>query len=470
MSFLLTVVLLVTSASAQTLHMGLLGGSGEPHRTRDGRSIETTIFDPGVENFAAFNRSHPGIRSTVSFNGGHAVTEGIIERGFGSGTPFTAREYQRIIEDYKRKILSGEITRGDRLLLNLYSHGATRDLNETSHKIAAGTGAVTNYDDMRGSTTVSLDALKSLVDLARSRGIKLGIIDLSCHSGSTLALADENTCVISATGPEHYSGAGPKSFGALFAGELTPGKTLEEVYLSARGKFVDPSFPMISSPAGGDVQSRIYDALTPYLYYYNPHSDKLTPFLERMAFARGECSIDDGFRELMVNVDEISRVTGSALREKMDAFRGAVTEYHSYLHDLKKKMDEFGVGEIGKLHRVCFEGTCQDYSGKELASGNFTYFASLYDRYAREARTSADRASYRNQAEIARLAQRKKEEVLSRTPALTRSRDFWAGLVDLQRQSYIYQSNVSRTQQELYLEMYQRSKASGPNPCREFKL
>jgi hypothetical protein len=445
---------------AQTLHMAVLGGSGEPHRAHDGRPIQTTIFDTGLEKMGQFNRSHPNINSEVLFNGGHAQTEEIARQGFGSSRSFSATGYYQIIQSYKEKLRSGQIKSGDKLLINLYSHGATKDAGERTHKIAAGAGTMSNPDSVAGVTTVSVDDLKSLADLAKAKGVKLGIIDLSCHSGNSLALADENTCVISATGPDHYSGAGRLSFGTIFSGALAPGKSLEDAYLTARAQFNDPSFPMISSPAGKEIQDKIYNQQTPFLYYYNPNSDKFTPYMEQIATAVGECSVDSNMMGLNSEINKIlSAGANSELTTKLENFRSALTEYHAYLRDVKIKMDQYGIGDIGKVHEICSGNLCQKYSAKEIVKTSWDALIPYY----------MDNGDHQR-VDMLRQATGLKAQILADNPKIRETARFWQGFRNLQQNTSQLQSNVSRSHRELYLEMYRRTAAPGPNPCRDFKL
>ncbi|MFL5785717.1 MAG: hypothetical protein ACJ76H_13960 [Bacteriovoracaceae bacterium] len=453
---MITILLLLTSFTvfSQTLHLAVLGGSGEP------QNKDTTIFDSGLEKMGEFNRSHPGIKSQVMFNGGHAKTEEIARVGFGSSTPFSAKGYYQIIQDYKTKLANGEIKSGDKILLDIYSHGATRDLAEKSHKIAAGAGTMTNADSVSGVTTVSLDELKSLSDLAKSKGVKLAIVDLSCHSGNSLALAGDNTCVISATGPNHYSGAGTMSFGTIFSGSLASGKSLEEVYLNARAQFNDPSFPMISSPAGKEVQEKLYDKETPFLYYYSPLNDKFTPYMESLATGVGECSIDSNLFGLNSEIDKLLKAGANAeLTNKLENFRSALTEYHDYIRDLKQKMDAFGVGEISKPYQLCSGDLCVTYTAKEIASKDFAALRPYYEDQHNK-----------KMLDILGQATSLKGQLLAQNSSVKDAARFWQSLPDLQRKSSMLQSNVAKSQRELYLEMYRRSQATGPNPCRDFKL
>ncbi len=455
----LFILLLPLTLFAQTLHMAVLGGSGEPHKTWDGRPNETTIFDTGLEKMGQFNRSHPDIRSEILFNGGHAQTEEIARQGFGSSRPFSATGYYQIIQSYKEKLRTGQIKSGEKLLINIYSHGATKDIGEKSHKIAAG-GVMTNANTAAGTVTVSLDDLKSLADLAKAKGVKLGIIDLSCHSGNTLALADENTCVISATGPNHYSGAGRLSFGTIFSGALIPGKSLEDAFLTARAQFNDASFPMISSPAGKEIQEKIYNQQTPFLYYYNPNSDKFTPYMEQIATAVGECSVDSNLTGLNSEINKILTAGANAeLTAKLNNFRSALTEYHAYLRDVKVKMDQYGIGDIGKIHEICSGSLCQKYSAKEIVKTSWDALIPYY----------LDKGDLQR-VDMLRQATRLKAQILADNPKIRETARFWQGFRNLQQNTSQLQSNVSRSHRELYLEMYRRTATPGPNPCRDFKL
>ncbi len=452
-------LLLPLSLFAQTLHMAVLGGSGEPHRTHDGRSIETTIFDAGLEKMGQFNRSHPDIKSEIRFNGGHARTEELARQGFGSSAPFSATGYYQMIESYKAKLRSGQIKSGEKILINLYSHGAVKDPGEKTHKIAAG-GVMLDPETVSGTTTVTVDDLKSLADLAKAKGVKLGIIDLSCHSGNSLALADENTCVISATGPNHYSGAGRLSFGTLFSGALTPGKSLEDAYLSARAQFNDSSFPMISSPAGREVQSKLYDNQTPFLFYYNPSGDKFSPYMEKISTAVGECSVDANLTGMNSEIAKLLTAGANAeLTSRLNAFKAALTEYHAYIRNVKSRMDAYGIGDIGKVYELCSGNVCQKYSAKELVKSTWEDHIPYY----------ADRGD-RQRVDIIRQAARLKLQIMNENPRIRESARFWQGFTDLQRNTSILQSKVAGTHRELYLEMYRRTPAQGPNPCRDFKL
>lgn len=202
-----TLLFLTLNAYAETGHMLIIGGGGEPNK-------ETTIFDMNLEKVASFQEKS-GYKTTISFNGGHVDTEKIVNSNFkgevSNRGAFTGENYDQIISETIKKLENGQIPANDKILLYINTHGAEKESNELTHKISVTGGNVQNFNTLAGSKTVSLDRLKELADLAERKNVKLGILDMSCHSGSSMALANSKTCVISAAGPNHYGIIGRKA-------------------------------------------------------------------------------------------------------------------------------------------------------------------------------------------------------------------------------------------------------------------
>ena len=255
----------------------LIGGGGEPKGDK-------TVFDSDMKNFGK-NMENLKWNKEILFNGGHKKTEEIIEtfhsKDKSPAKNFTSENYKKMIENYKLKIQNNEIKSGDQLMIFNSSHGAARETGDLSHQIATSGGAYTNLENLAGSTKVSLDDLQEIIQLTNKKGIQLGIVDLSCHSGTTLALKEKapNTCIISATGPNHLAYGGGDSFADLFYKGLKPGLSLEEVFLKARLGTRDYSYPMISTNIDDNNFKKIYASITPYLYFSDSNSDKLIPYL-----------------------------------------------------------------------------------------------------------------------------------------------------------------------------------------------
>lgn len=313
-------------------HMLIMGGGGEPRGSN-------TIFDSTMKIFGD-NLNQADWKYNVSFNGGHVNTEAMMSSSYSKAinpiTPFTANAYKRMISDYKAKILMGDINSGDQLIVMVNTHGAANnDKDVKTHKVAVSGGNGTkDLNNLTGTELVNMDDLQELVTLSNQRGIKLGIVDLSCHSGNTMALKTNapNTCIITATGPKHYGYAGDNAFSGKFAKNLKKGETLESVFLKARAESNDPAYPMISTDESDQIVAEVYAAITPYLYYYDPKNDKLSDYLISNSADCVTCTRDIQFSALIKKITELQ----AASTGKKSGFNGA---------ELKKLLADYKAGQ-----------------------------------------------------------------------------------------------------------------------------
>lgn len=335
-------------------HMLVMGGSGDPQCIA-GSTIpknmkpecEGTIFDTSMKVLGP-NLKQTKIKYQASFDGGHPKTEAIFRENFSSGveatTPFTESSYKKMISDYKAKILMGEITNKDQLILMIYTHGAKKEGNEKTHKITTGKGEAKDLNNLAGAEVVSLDSLEELVQLTNERGIQLGIIDLSCHSGETLNLKKNapNTCIITATGPKHYAYAGSSPFGTQIMKNVKPGTTLESAFLNARANSSGGAeYPMISTDEGAAIVAETYKAISPYLYYSSPDADKLTDYLNNSSDFANVCTQEAQFQKI---IDQITSLHNASIGSS-DEFNGnelkrLLVDYHKLQSSLKKIVAE----------------------------------------------------------------------------------------------------------------------------------
>lgn len=480
--FILTSLFSILSATAvaQSNHLMVMGGGGEP------KGNPSTIFDAELASLGAFAKANPQWEPSVIFDGGHAQTEAIVTQHFGrfnpAGQTFSSKNYEALIALYEKRLNSGEIKGGDKLLIHINSHGALRDAKgEETHRISTSDAAATNLQTL-GGVTVPLDRLKKLSELAARKGVKLGIVDLSCHSGSTLNLANANTCVISATGPEHYSYGGGSTFSAKFNQAMAKGKSLEEVFLTARSNYADTSFPMISTPQGRDVQARLYELLTPYLYYFDPQSDKHTKYLEREVQSPNTCAPQEDLKELVTLVEELLKtVAGPDTKRELEYFKTSVTNYFNYLTKTRAEMRAAGFPQA--MERVSFCSNlkapinrrgartreCTEYRVKDLVSLDIdrvqAHFRDMSRRSKGEEALIAQAIS-----ENLDQARKKKAELLRQNPRLEKLADFWASNPGRRQETFTLAAHVSKSHQRLFEKLYRQSPATGPNPCRDFVL
>ncbi|MBV2169670.1 MAG: hypothetical protein KUL82_13280, partial [Bdellovibrio sp.] len=143
-----------------------------------------------------------------------------------------------------------------------------------------------------------LNELKELRDLAEKNGVQLAILDFSCHSGSSLALATDKTCVVS--GASHNLGY--VNAGQYIGKSLKSGTNLEEAFLSARMKkgALSPGTPQISTEAG----KKAYE-LTKFLSDSMLEATSLTEELDKKGTCEGLSS--SPYKKLIAQLREIQK-------------------------------------------------------------------------------------------------------------------------------------------------------------------
>jgi hypothetical protein len=83
------------------------------------------------------------------------------------------------------RIKSGEIGRGDQVVIQIMAHGVERSSGETTHSIEV------------GGQEASLDSLKPVLQTLTDAGVRVALIDGSCYSGASQAFKSDSICVIS---------------------------------------------------------------------------------------------------------------------------------------------------------------------------------------------------------------------------------------------------------------------------------
>lgn len=460
----------------------LLGGGGEP------KNISTTIFDDTLVEMDKFVSGNDSWNTVICFNGGHSQTEAIMSMKFDKAktkTSFSVNNYSTIVKYYEDKIKSGDIKAGDQLMIVIDTHGAekiSRDQNST-HEIAIGQApATTNLNNLTGTTTISLDTLRNLSNLAKEKGIKLAIMDFSCHSGNTLALANENTCVISSTGPKHF---GYSSFSSNFISKMQAGKSLEDVFLAVRRDTADNSFPMISSEEGKAINRDFYPNITPYLYYYESDErlDKMTDYLLSSATNTGLCQRKNQYDELMSQLETLKAINamnaGKSLPE-IERIKTLIKEYKARQDQYVSLVRSWGIPELNR--KETFVGTASAGKRKESMTGNFTWrelieadFDTIIKNVSSAKLGTKDpitQAQFQASIEMHKQARDKQQEILSRYPNLKNYKQkFRQALQDMQG-TYFVANKIALEERKLYDNMYSnlRQEKNKSNPCRSFVL
>lgn len=458
----------------------MMGGGGEP------KNLPTTIFDKSLGTLDGYLKKNKWDQVVISFNGGHAETESILSNKFVGATnksSFTKNNYDAIIKTYEDQIRNGELKAGDQLLVMIDTHGAMKTENDSSHQIAVGAGASqTNLNDLGGTTLVSMDAMKNLAALAKEKGIKLGIVDFSCHSGNSLALANENTCVISSSGKTHF---GYNTFSDNFISKMKSGKSLEDVFLETRKNTTDNSFPMISTPEGENINNEIYPNITPYLYYYeeDPRLDKMTSYLIGASSNIGLCQRENQFGTLQKQLEALQAASGQNMKKNMPE----ITKIKELIQLYKAKQDNYirmlrswGITELNRSESFSAKATV----GKKSYTmpGHFTWknlletdFDSIIKNVANAKNSTKDAltmAQFQASIDMHTKAKFRQMEILSQYPQLRDYKQKFKEQMSTMTETYALANKIAMEERKLYDAMYDnlRQQKGKNNPCKDFVL
>lgn len=463
--------------------MLFIGGGGEPKGP-------TTNFDTLVETLGK-NVSASNWKYQVSFNGGHSNTEGVISFNFRNpvapSTPFTEKSYKKLIEDYKAKINSGEIASGDQMMIVINSHGAEKSAKgEDTHKIAVTSekpttqaSGISNYDSLSGSDVVSLDSLAELVKLTNDKGIKLGIVDMSCHSGNTQALKKNapNTCIITSTGPVHYGFSGPDTFNGKFANNFKPGMSLEQVFLKSRLEATDYGYPMISTKEGQEVNEEMYSSITPYLYYRHGATDKLTPFLNKNSSDQLLCQRDHQFKELIEKIDELQAAAGGVKGGyNGEEFKKLLTKYKAEQDAMMTILNSMGSTvadnqEIFSTPTAKNGNTVLQMSWKNIVAADPDGTIKYFNGQLAKAKTATEKSDYQAVLSNWNKLKEKRNEIISKYPDMANVEKKAKELTSKIENNYLSVYYIALQEKKFYDELYKKKQTgNSSDPCRDIVL
>ncbi len=468
------IFLSISSLAQAENHLLMIGGGGEPKEKK-------TIFDNGLNKFSK-NLKKSKWKYEVSFNGGHKKTEKILAKRYSKGiaptTSFTQSNYVDLIESYRNKILTGQIKSGEQLMIIINSHGAERNNGENTHSIATSGGVALNLATLSGASLVSLDNLQEIVNLTNERGIKLGIVDLSCHSGTILALKKNapNTCIVTATGPDHWGFTGPKKFSNNFLTALKPGVNLEDAFLKARLESNDSGYPMISTIENDKIIKNIYENITPYLYYYKPNEDKLTPYIFDNSTVTLFCKRQDDFTELISKINELQSVVRSKKKSfNADKLKELLLQYKKnqdevLLNSMKLGSYKLDTVEIFSMPVNAYtKGSIlqASYTWRELLDFNAEGALEFYVQNKKNLATEEEKEQYQAVIEFLKRVNTRKQQPFLENPQLINYKDQTALLVQQMNQTQELANSIAIQEKKLYEELYRRNQTNNPNePCR----
>lgn len=464
--YLVAIVSLFSFSVSAENHLLLMGGGGEP-------TGDTTIFDGGLNRFSN-NLNSSKWKYDISFNGGHTKTETILKNQYSkaqSTSHFTPAKYNELIESYKVKILLGDIKAGDQLMIIINTHGAINDGRQKTHLIAAKGKAASDMNKLSDAELVSLDALAELVKLTNDRGITMGIVDLSCHSGNSLKLKSPNTCVVTSTGPNHYGFAGGNSFSDLFLANLTPGKTMEQAFLKARVESNDAAYPMISTEEQESISREVYSNITPYLYFYDPNADKITDYLSKVSKDQVTCQRENQFIALIKKIESMNQLLPVSRRNDL---KNLISLYKKQQDKIINDIKNLGGHQLSQKENITTPITggkgrpvSWNHTWKEILDTDTDKYIKNFQAQAARAKTAQDKAEALAVAENYRKLQMKKEAITALYPNIKNYEAASKQLVKSLGENQLTAEKIAAQEKKFYDELY-RSKQSlnFQDPCR----
>lgn len=485
----------VGNPAEQKKQFYFMGGGGEPIG-------ETTIFDGEIKRVGSFLKNSDW-DATVSFNGGHAKTQELLKSKMVKARdagPFIEKNYNALMDEVIAKLESGELKSGDQLMIAIDTHGAIRSNGkdaEKTHRVALSNSEAKELTNLSGASTVNLDKLDKIVDLASKNNVKLAVADLSCYSGNLLNIKNDKVCMISASGPEQYSyGSGSLNLGfinfspaitfsAKFFDSLKMGKNLEDLFLSARSNSGDtPDFPMINTNAGLAINDLIYKMITPYLNYNDQKASNFGAQYVRTGdkFEEQVCKIDNNHQQLLDLLkqyenlsgvtDEVNRNTNEfkGLRNALDNYRSYQKQYEDSLRG--KFVAEKEIKNMFEQHFPNDKKAWSSYSPLDFLTIDVDSSIKRYEELAERDKNSKYIAGMWDST----VNQLKKQKEIAAYVKENLS-DLAKGLLKAQVEAYgksgvtkSLASKVSQEAKKVFNTLYKSIKQPASNPCRDFVL
>lgn len=441
MRTILFLILFPLSTFAGNKYYSIIGGGG------DSREQKAAQFVTPFKNFIG---NTPQV-ANVLFDGVHPESYAQVQ---ASTTKTVEKFNHATIENFLNRmasdIESGKIKTGDQVLIYIANHGSPKNEATETHFISVDKQAVGPDEKRLQDQPLNLDELKKIRDLCKKKGIKLALIDGSCYSGNSLALADENTCVISSASRSQVSF---QSFADNMTANLKSGTNLEDAFLKARASSVGGR-PAISTPQGVELMKELED-LDSGLYsgdmIYSFQGDRFYDQLRRKTaktpakyLSCAPASID--------TVEQVARLQNSlgdldvkhalkTMKEEVSFYQKQKDAYDKQLEVIWNK-GQFPIDKAYNCSDIIFANPLDQIKTLTLENGDKEQIRFLQEKIDLVKKNDQCKAIH--------------SEYIKKMIEIRGNPEF--------RVSY---QNVSKQERKLYDRFYS-AKSAGTNPCRDF--
>jgi hypothetical protein len=351
------------------------------------------------------------------------------------------------IASLTKDILSenGKIKSGDQLLVYINTHG---ELMDGKHYIITEKGPV------------SAEILKSLINAAESKGVKLAVVGQECYGGSLFKYQTPNTCIISSSRADKVGYMADSAWLSLFMSSWAGKTNLEEIYLRGRYEAREnelPSQPMISTTEGVLTD----EILAPFKKIIEEQTKTYEDFMHPASCRHTTSGLDqiqetiDDLREYITK--NLGESSAKELLPSFEQLKMKIEKYRDLYSETEKKINA----------TVCTS------TADGPVCDQMRFVAGSSELYKKELKKCLNKNSREDCLGL--------EEKMKFYKQLQASDEYRSYLqnqkIDADKNPLLYRlaelsGEIAHDERKLYDQLYKRlsQEQKGSNPCRDFKM
>lgn len=421
LTVLFSLKVLANSNSAPLSRVFYAGGGAELAKPQNS-------FDTPTISLLKSLKGSPHLFSAV-YNGGHPTSEKMSKALIGKNLPvINKRNFDLSLDQIEKELIQPNYTQ---LVVIINTHGEPAKTGELTHQVLG----------QDNQEKIKLDRLLALKEKAKKAGVKLALIDMSCHSGLLHRLADENTCTI--TGSDKEVGY-IKDSQVLFE-EFGRGQTLEQSFLNMRQKTQSFGQPVIGTAAGIKTQEQ--------LVFFEQEMLTATPIMTKVQRAES-CEVSPPQPAIKKLAQTLTQLKTSLAQ---DFVQGQMQE--QVVKDIERyqSFKKAYLASIEKNKEIANQRFCapEPITGKNLCT-NGRYLYRIYMESPQDLTYSAHRDLFRSAFESNNLA--------------FKFTQIKVGKAEAHNNLIVHSGKVAQHERKIYADLYSAYKQSYSNksePCAQ---
>lgn len=440
-----TIFSLVATTEPPQRKVYYMGGGGESEFKN------STMFDYSFHKFQKIESR--GWDANYLFDDTHFYSRKLLNDVKEKGKPFTSKNALNMLDQIEKDLKNSNL-KDSQILIIIDTHGS---LKKGKYKIATSDGEIE-----------ILSQLNRIKNLAKTKGVKIGIIGSTCFSGNLIALGDDNTCVITDSVPEAaaFNDSSELNSSLISSFEI---KNLEQLHLAARyNRNFFVSQPLISTPEGKKTFDNFKSFVAPISSYFS------IPFINKEACDEKEILL--ALKKLKEFANQLHQnIFRDFFYNSIKDIEQAILNVQNYKSTYGDKVEKLFQVDCVKIKtkdtkaRGCFVSPSEFLSYKAQLITDLNKYQKLYSDPNND---SKDRSLYAARLGVLSLnidliEQVEKTDIFKKKIELEKSLP-----ADLKKNLNYLSSKVGEIENKLYYSVYNYYKVlnSKPNACSQFKL